>query len=1431
MPKFALETFSVIVAVFFASCSTLIGQKNVVLDQIFYSYDKVEIQTESMYGLARSGDFFQIDVPLKNGKIVTVELHDSKIIADHYVSQYVDDEGLHYGDRPAVQPTKGHIVGDLSSSVSLTIGEDFLYGFVRDSKGYTYIEPISYLDNTVRTTGEYVIYTTEDLRPTAPHTCGATEMHGQHSEMEARVETTQGSRVGECFIVEWAIANDFLMYENFNSNIGTTEAHAIGVANNVQTNYDDEFADEIQFQIVTQFTATTAATDPWTSSTDASTLLNDFTNWGPSGFGTIHDVGSIWTDRNFAGSTIGIAWLNAICTSIRYNALQNWSTNASLKRVMVAHELGHNFNANHDASGSGDIMAPSVNNTTTWSSNSITRINAHIASRTCLDNCAGSNAPPVAGFDFTIIDDCTPGSVVFTNTTVGNVTDYFWEFEGGSPLTSTQQNPSVTYINSGVFDVTLTVTNSAGDDEIIQNNIIEINDSPQVEFGYAINGTVVSFFNFSEFTDFYEWDFGDGSTSEMSDPVHDYLDDGVYTVTLTGSSACGDDIIQEIIVVANPPTAAFTADVEEGCASFTVQYTSQSSNNTDDFLWVFEGGIPGTSNLENPSVEYTTPGEFDVSLTVLNETGDDVLLRTDFISVTGVPQADFSYTVSGNEVLFENQGLYGTSFIWTFGDGEASTDESPSHTYTSDGTYTVTLTSENECGSNSISQTVTISLAPIPSFNIAGDQEGCAPFSVDYQSTSTNSPDTYEWIFEGGTPTTSADAQPSVVYTEAGVYDVTLTVANGNGSNTETFTDYITVGDNPISGFTFNTNGLEVTFFDGSDDADTYSWSFGDGQSSTVQNPIHTFLAEGIYTVTQTVTNDCGTSSESVSINTYTPVSAGLSSDITAGCADLEVQFEDMSSANVTSWAWTFAGGTPATSTDQNPTVTYATAGQYDVVLTVSHPESTESITLTNYVAVSDVPVTSFEFFDDLFEVDFTNTTVEGDTYLWDFGDGNSSTMESPTHTYAAEGTYEVILVATNSCGATTAAETVIINALPTAGFNSDNSEGCGPLTVSFSNASSSNVDSYAWTFEGGTPAISTAENPSVTYSAAGTYDVTLMVTSEAGTDVLTLTDYVIVNSAPTADLTLSSDGITITGINTGAGGDNTWTVDGQTFDTDALSYAVTENGIYEVTLTTVNECGEASETAEVEISVFPEVAYSNLPITACVDELIILADNSTNVVDRVWTLSGATPGTSTAATPEIAYSAVGTYDIELTVSNDFGTSTEIFTNAVTIIDVPVASFTGDQQGNTVDFLSTIDGGTTFSWDFGDGGTSTDKDPTHIYTKNGTYTATLTVTNDCGTVTVTEDYTIISNAVTERELAAMKMYPNPASDIVTISIANVDSDLIQLSVVDVQGRVALSQSFAGQQIVINTSTLVPGTYLVRVQSDEAIAMRKLVIVR
>jgi PKD repeat protein len=155
---------------------------------------------------------------------------------------------------------------------------------------------------------------------------------------------------------------------------------------------------------------------------------------------------------------------------------------------------------------------------------------------------------------------------------------------------------------------------------------------------------------------------------------------------------------------------------------------------------------------------------------------------------------------------------------------------------------------------------------------------------------------------------------------------------------------------------------------------------------------------------------------------------AAFSSDTPFGCAPFMVQFTD-ESANATAWNWTFDGATPSTSTDQNPVVTYDIPGTYPVTLDASNSVGSDNITVNSYIVVDDVPTASFSANSDTTHVVFLNTSIGGTnpTYLWNFGDGMTSTDETPSHDYAAGGTYIVTLTVTNDCGSETFEMTVVL--------------------------------------------------------------------------------------------------------------------------------------------------------------------------------------------------------------------------------------------------------------------------------------------------------------------------------------------------------------------------------------------------------------------
>ena len=246
------------------------------------------------------------------------------------------------------------------------------------------------------------------------------------------------------------------------------------------------------------------------------------------------------------------------------------------------------------------------------------------------------------------------------------------------------------------------------------------------------------------------------------------------------------------------------------------------------------------------------------------------------------------------------------------------------------------------------------------------------------------------------------------------------------------------------------TNVNTTTFTNTTMNGTSYSWNFGDGNSSTDTSPVHEYDDDGTYTVMLTATNDCGSTTSTQTVVISSSPQAGFIANQTTGCAPFTVEFMDLSSSNTTSWSGTSQGGVPATSTDQHPTVVYNNVGTYTVSLKAINAVGENTAMETNYITVVTTPVAGFSSATNMLQANFTNSSSDATSYSWNFGDGNSSTDTDPQHTYDDDGTYDVELTATNACGSVTTMQTVTVVSAPTGGFTANVTSGCAPLTVEF---------------------------------------------------------------------------------------------------------------------------------------------------------------------------------------------------------------------------------------------------------------------------------------------------------------------------------------------------------------------------------------------
>ncbi len=269
-------------------------------------------------------------------------------------------------------------------------------------------------------------------------------------------------------------------------------------------------------------------------------------------------------------------------------------------------------------------------------------------------------------------------------------------------------------------------------------------------------------------------------------------------------------------------TADFTANITSGTAPLTVYFTDQSTKDPTSWQWDFGDG--STSTQQNPSYTYNTDGSYTVTLTATNGDGSNVKTKPNYIVVSegggDTPIADFTADITSGEapltVYFTDQSENDpTTWQWDFGDDGTSTQQNPSHTYNTDGSYTVTLTATNEFGSDVETKTNYIVVSPgdipIAEFT-ATPTTGNAPLTVSFTDQSENDPTCWQWGFGDGS--TSTQQNPSHTYNTDGSYTVTLTATNGNGTNVKTKPNYIVVSEGGGDTFTDPRDGQTYNIVD-----------------------------------------------------------------------------------------------------------------------------------------------------------------------------------------------------------------------------------------------------------------------------------------------------------------------------------------------------------------------------------------------------------------------------------------------------------------------------------------------------------------------------------------------------------------------------------------------------------------------------------------
>jgi gliding motility-associated-like protein len=581
----------------------------------------------------------------------------------------------------------------------------------------------------------------------------------------------------------------------------------------------------------------------------------------------------------------------------------------------------------------------------------------------------------------------------------------------------------------------------------------------------TFNGTPINCSN--QYT--YQWNFG----ATICQPSRIYNTPGTYQVCLTMRPASGGTAIttckDSFITVWALPMVAFQADVREGCAPMTVNFTDQSTSANGAIvnrLWDIGGSNPVSSNATATST-YTLPASYSAKIIVTDDKGCTNFLNVpNYIKANAVPVADFSanktFTCTPPLSVNFTNGSTATgpnmTYRWTFqgaANFQSFTGPTPPPVVWSQlGNYTVRLvTTDNATGcADTLVRQNFISVGNQVRFD--ADRDVCVGETVTFTDRSSGSPTAWLWNFGTGDPAdTSTLRNPTFVYDAPGCYPITLTTTVSGCTNTFTSPLCVNVHALPQGSISINNDrGCELphtsTFTGfGAGSISSWRWRIHEGSNTTTRNTqstSYTFNEFGDHLVELTITDANGCQSTFQDTVHVRPLEASIPAGQIMGCIPLVTTLSDNSNSVVpiTQWEWVV---NDVHYFEENPTINLtmpADTGIYDVKLIITNELGcVDSVTIENKIAAGLEPEVDFDATprEGCIEnaIHFTDlSSTYGDFWFWEFGDGGTSQEQHPVYEYQDTGHFEVCLtVFHNGCQVRECKPDFIYIVEPRAGF------------------------------------------------------------------------------------------------------------------------------------------------------------------------------------------------------------------------------------------------------------------------------------------------------------------------------------------------------------------------------------------------------------
>jgi MYXO-CTERM domain-containing protein len=910
----------------------------------------------------------------------------------------------------------------------------------------------------------------------------------------------------------------------------------------------------------------------------------------------------------------------------------------------------------------------------------------------------------------------------------------------------------------------------------------------------------------------YAWAFGDGARATGASTSHAYADDGVQTVTFTARDEDGGirTASRSVTVVNAAPTlvSISTGTPSEGLPASMRAEGSDVAADTVSYTWDFGDGTNGTG--ASLSHTYADEGLYEVVLTLSDEDGGetDVARSVTVADIApSIAAVDVSAGTEGTSTGFRatvQQAASDTiTYTWNFGDGTplvSGTDlESTSHSYASEGEFVATLTVMDDDGStDALDVAVSIGNGPpvIVEFTAADADEGS---EADLSAAATDpgsDPLTYSWDFGDGSDVVEGVdlIEPAHIYSDNGEYTVVLTVSDDAGASVND-TRQVTVRNvDPLIEPLDSAPGLEGQALDlsasvtdpGADEL-SYLWTFGDGSPAVEGDSLaavtHTYADNGEYTLTLTVTDDDGGSTQAdtvVVVGNVDPVISSIGpAEASEGMpVDLSVTATDVPEDPLT-YTWEFGDGSSSVTGGATVSHTWANDGVYTVTVTALDDDGGSSTDTVDVTVGNQEPVivgitggSASEGQSFTVSAAVTDAGADTLTYTWGFGDGSEPEagvdLTSVDHVWPDDGDYVLTLQVNDGQATVSDQGSVVVSNVDPLISGVDVEPGAeGQATAFTATASDVPADTltYVWDFGDGSPPVSTEADPTAehVFSGSGSFEVTLTVTDDDGGSSSTTVDIDIANGAPSIAMLDAPDGdegaeVLLSG-QALDGSDDTLTYewdfgDGSDLvsgvDLTEIAHTYADNGLYTVTLTVSDEDGASvSEGTDLTISnVAPVIA--SLTGDLLLDEAsvgvwtAVATDPGDDTLTYSWSLGdGAVPQDGVDLTEIITpYADDGIYTLTLTVSDEDGGTTDasltVVVNAVapvldSLADLPVidegspialSASASEVTGASLDWL----------WTFGDGSVPQQgpelNSVDHSYGDEGTYLVNVTVTDD-----------------------------------------------------------------------------------------------------